>query len=114
MDGSSDLKKNLLAFLLVVGVYTSDIGFQYNMVLSISLALAYGALIFMIFKYIIRNNYAMVPFYTLFIKLYERFVSTDFGNVISYPNENWFMLASLILSIFVMVSLTKKLFNISD
>jgi len=111
---SSDLKKNLLAFLLVVGVYTSDIGFQYNMVLSISLALAYGALIFMIFKYIIRNNYAMAPFYTLFIKLYERFVSTDFGNVISYPNENWFMLASLILSIFVMVSLTKKLFNISD
>ena len=111
---SNDLKKNLLAFLLVVGVYTSDIGFQYDIILSIGLALVYGAVIFMIFKFIIRNNYAMIPFYTLFMKLYERFAITDFGKVVSYPNENWFMLAALLISVFVMISLTKKLFNISD
>jgi len=48
------------------------------------------------------------------MKLYERFAITDFGKVVSYPNENWFMLAALLISVFVMISLTKKLFNISD
>ena len=72
-----------------------------------------GALIFAIFKFIIKNNYAMIPFYTLFIRFYDRFAATDFGAVSSYPNELLFMGLSLILASFVLVSLTKKLFNIT-
>tara|TARA_Y100001968_G_scaffold209581_1_gene192747 strand:- start:1947 stop:5324 length:3378 start_codon:yes stop_codon:yes gene_type:complete len=107
------LRGNILAYILIVAVYTSDLGFQYNIVSSISIALLYGALIFAIFKFIIRNNYAMIPFYTLFMKFYDRFAATDFGAVSSYQNELIFMILSLILATFVMVYLTKKLFNMN-
>ena len=110
---SNDIKGNLIAYLLVVAVFTSDLGFQYNISSSVILALLYGALIFAIFKFIIKNNYAMIPFYTLFIRFYDRFAATDFGAVSSYPNELLFMGLSLILASFVLVSLTKKLFNIT-
>ena len=96
---SNNLRGNLLAYILVVAVFTSDLGFQYNIANSIMLALIYGALIFLIFKFIIKNNYAMVPFYTLFMKFYGRFAATDFGSISSYPNEILFMSLSLILSL---------------
>ena len=108
-----DIKRNILAYILVVAVFTSDLGFQYDIVKSILLALVYGGLIFLIFKFIIKNNYAMIPFYTLFIKFYERFASSDFGAVSSYENEILFMVLSLVLSTLVMVSLTKRLFNMT-
>ena len=38
---------------------------------------------------------------------------TDFGAVSSYQNETVFMMLSLVLATFVMVSLTKKLFNMT-
>ncbi len=110
---SNDIKGNLLAYILVVAVFTGDIGFQYDIVSSIMIALLYGALIFAIFKFIIKNNYAMIPFYTLFMRFYDRFAATDFGTVSSYPNELLFLGLSLILASFVMVSLTKKLFNMN-
>jgi hypothetical protein len=110
---SNDIKGNLLAYILVVAVFTGDIGFQYDIVSSIMIALLYGALIFAIFKFIIKNNYAMIPFYTLFMRFYDRFAATDFGSVSSYPNELLFLGLSLILASFVMVSLTKKLFNMN-
>lgn len=110
---SNNLRGNLLAYILIVAVFTSDLGFQYNISNSIMLALIYGALIFLIFKFIIRNNYAMVPFYTLFMKFYGRFAATDFGSVSSYPNEILFMSLSLILATLIMSLLTKKLFNMT-
>ena len=61
---SNDIKGNLIAYILVVAVFTSDVGFQYDIGSSIMIALLYGALIFAIFKFIIKNNYAMIPFYT--------------------------------------------------
>ena len=94
-------------------MFTSDLGFQYNIANSIMLALIYGALIFLIFKFIIRNNYAMVPFYTLFMKFYGRFAATDFGSISSYPNEILFMSLSLILATLIMSLLTKELFNMT-
>ena len=110
---SNNLRGNLLAYILVVAVFTSDLGFQYNIANSIMLALIYGALIFLIFKFIIRNNYAMVPFYTLFMKFYGRFAATDFGSISSYPNEILFMSLSLILATLIMSLLTKELFNMT-
>ena len=110
---SNDIKGNLLAYILVVAVFTSDVGFQYDIASSIMIALLYGALIFAIFKFIIKNNYAMIPFYTLFMRFYDRFAASDFGAVSSYPNELLFLGLSLILASFVMVSLTKKLFNMN-
>ena len=47
---SNNLRGNLLAYILVVAVFTSDLGFQYNIANSIMLALIYGALIFLIFS----------------------------------------------------------------
>ena len=61
----------------------------------------------------VKNNYAMIPFYTLFMRFYDRFAATDFGAVSSYSNELLFLGLSLILASFVMVSLTKKLFNMN-
>ena len=110
---SNNFRGNLLAYILIVAVFTSDLGFQYNIANSIMLALIYGALIFLIFKFIIRNNYAMVPFYTLFMKFYGRFAATDFGSVSSYPNEILFMSLSLILATLIMCLLTKELFNMN-
>lgn len=110
---SNNFRGNLLAYILIVAVFTSDLGFQYNIANSIMLALIYGALIFLIFKFIIRNNYAMVPFYTLFMKFYGRFAATDFGSVSSYPNEILFMSLSLILATLIMSLLTKELFNMN-
>ena len=110
---SNNFRGNLLAYILIVAVFTSDLGFQYNIANSIMLALIYGALIFLIFKFIIRNNYAMVPFYTLFMKFYGRFAATDFGSVSSYPNEILFMSLSLILATLIMSLLTKELFNMT-
>ena len=110
---SNDIKGNLIAYMLVVAVFTSDIGFQYDIRSSIMIALLYGALIFAIFKFIIKNNYAMIPFYTLFMRFYDRFAASDFGAVSSYSNELLFLGLSLILASFVMVSLTKKLFNMN-
>jgi len=110
---SNDIKGNLFAYILVVAVFTSDIGFQYDIASSIMIALLYGALIFAIFKFIIKNNYAMIPFYTLFMRFYDRFAATDFGAVSSYSNELLLLGLSLILASFVMVSLTKKLFNMN-
>ena len=110
---SNNFRGNLLAYILIVAVFTSDLGFQYNISNSIMLALIYGALIFLIFKFIIRNNYAMVPFYTLFMKFYGRFAATDFGSVSSYPNEILFMSLSLILATLIMSLLTKELFNMT-
>jgi hypothetical protein len=55
----------------------------------------------------------MIPFYTLFLRFFDRFAATDFGAVSSYQNETLFMVLSLVLATFVMVSLTKKLFNMS-
>ena len=110
---SNNFRGNLLAYILIVAVFTSDLGFQYNIANSIMLALIYGALIFLIFKFIIRNNYAMVPFYTLFMKFYGRFAATDFGSVSSYPNEILFMGLSLILATLIMSLLTKELFNMN-
>ena len=110
---SNNFRGNLLAYILIVAVFTSDLGFQYNIANSIMLALIYGALIFLIFKFIIRNNYAMVPFYTLFMKFYGRFAATDFGSVSSYPNEILFMVLSLILATLIMSLLTKELFNMT-
>ena len=109
----SDIKGNVLAYLLIVAVFTADLGFQYDIINSISLAFAYGGIIFLIFKFIIKNNYAMIPFYTLFIRFFERFAATDFGVASSYQNETVFMTISLVLATFVMVSLTKKLFNMT-
>ena len=54
---SNDIKGNLLAYILVVAVFTSDVGFQYDIASSIMIALLYGALIFAIFKFIIKNNF---------------------------------------------------------
>ena len=110
---SNDIKGNLIAYMLVVAVFTSDVGFQYDISSSIMIALLYGALIFAIFKFIIKNNYAMIPFYTLFMRFYDRFAASDFGAVSSYSNELLFLGLSLILASFVMVSLTKKLFNMN-
>ena len=110
---SNNFRGNLLAYILIVAVFTSDLGFQYNIANSIMLALIYGALIFLIFKFIIRNNYAMVPFYTLFVKFYGRFAATDFGSVSSYQNEILFMSLSLILATLIMSLLTKELFNMT-
>jgi len=110
---SNDIKGNLFAYILVVAVFTSDIGFQYDITSSIMIALLYGTLIFAIFKFIIKNNYAMIPFYTLFMRFYDRFAATDFGAVSSYSNELLLLGLSLILASFVMVSLTKKLFNMN-
>ena len=110
---SNNFRGNLLAYILIVAVFTSDLGFQYNIANSIMLALIYGALIFLIFKFIIRNNYAMVPFYTLFMKFYGRFAATDFGSVSSYQNEILFMVLSLILATLIMCLLTKELFNMN-
>ena len=110
---SNDIKGNLIAYILVVAVFTSDIGFQYDIASSIMIALLYGALIFTIFKFIIKNNYAMIPFYTLFMRFYDRFAATDFGAALSYSNELLFLGLSLILASFVMVSLTRKLFNMN-
>ena len=110
---SNDIKGNLIAYMLVVAVFTSDVGFQYDIRSSIMIALLYGALIFAIFKFIIKNNYAMIPFYTLFMRFYDRFAASDFGAVSSYSNELLFLGLSLILASFVMVSLTKKLFNMN-
>ena len=109
----NDIKGNLIAYILVVAVFTSDVGFQYDIASSIMIALLYGALIFAIFKFIIKNNYAMIPFYTLFMRFYDRFAATDFGAVSSYSSELLFLGLSLILASFVMVSLTKKLFNMN-
>ena len=109
----SDIKGNVLAYLLIVAVFTADLGFQYAIINSITLAFAYGGIIFLIFKFIIKNNYAMIPFYTLFLRFFDRFAATDFGAVSSYQNETLFMVLSLVLATFVMVSLTKKLFNMS-
>ena len=67
---SNDIKGNLIAYMLVVAVFTSDVGFQYDIRSSIMIALLYGALIFAIFKFIIKNNYAMIPFYTLFMRFF--------------------------------------------
>ena len=78
---SNDIKGNLIAYMLVVAVFTSDVGFQYDISSSIMIALLYGALIFAIFKFIIKNNYAMIPFYTLFMRFYDRFAASDFGAV---------------------------------
>ena len=110
---SNDIKGNLIAYILVVAVFTGDVGFQYDIASSVMIALLYGALIFAIFKFIIKNNYAMIPFYTLFMRFYDRFAATDFGAVSSYSNEPLFLGLSLILASFVMVSLTKKLFNMN-
>ena len=110
---SNDIKGNLIAYILVVAVFTSDVGFQYDIASSIMIALLYGALIFAIFKFIIKNNYAMIPFYTLFMRFYDRFAASDFGAVSSYSNELLFLGLSLILASFVMVSLTRKLFNMN-
>ena len=110
---SNDIKGNMIAYILVVAVFTSDVGFQYDIASSIMIALLYGALIFAIFKFIIKNNYAMIPFYTLFMRFYDRFAASDFGAVSSYSNELLFLGLSLILASFVMVSLTKKLFNMN-
>tara|TARA_S200000501_G_scaffold278147_1_gene262060 strand:+ start:1610 stop:4957 length:3348 start_codon:yes stop_codon:yes gene_type:complete len=109
-----DIKENVLAYLLIVAVFTGDLGFQYDIVNSISLGFAYGGIIFLIFKFIIKNNYAMIPFYTLFVKFFDRFAATDFGAVSSYQNEALFMVLSLALATFVMVSLTKILFNMTS
>jgi hypothetical protein len=110
---ASDIKGNVLAYLLIVAVFTGDLGFQYNIINSIFIAFFYSGIIFLIFKFIIKNNYAMIPFYTLFIRFFDRFAATDFGAVSSYQNETLFMALSLVLSTFVMVSLTKKLFNMT-
>ena len=109
----NDIKGNVLAYLLIVAVFTGDLGFQYDIANSIFLALAYSGIIFLVFKFIIKNNYAMIPFYTLFMRFYDRFAATDFGAVSSYQNETLFMILSLVLATFVMVSLTKKLFNMT-
>ena len=109
----NDIKGNVIAYILIVAVFTSDVGFQYDIVNSILIAMLYGALIFATFKFIIKNNYAMIPFYTLFMRFYDRFAATDFGAVSSYSNELLFLGLSLILATLVMVSLTKKLFNMN-
>ena len=47
------------------------------------------------------------------MRFYDRFAASDFGAVSSYSNELLFLGLSLILASYVMVSLTKKLFNMN-
>ena len=53
----------------------------------------------------------MIPFYTLFMRFYDRFAASDFGAVSSYSNELLFLI--IINFIFFNGFFDEKLFNMN-
>ena len=111
-DGyASTVKSNIYGVLLVMFVAGGTIEMQYNIGPSLMAITLYSILLFMVYKFIIRNNYMLIPFMVLFEKIIRTFSNNELGAFNSYPNEALFMIVSYLLAIVVWVQLTKFFFD---
>ena len=114
-DGyASTVKSNIYGVLLVMFVYGGTIEMQYNIGPSLMAITLYSTLLFMVYKFIIKNNYMLIPFMVLFDKIIRTFSSNELGAFNSYPNEALFMVASYLVAIVVWVQLTKFFFDADE
>ena len=108
---SNSAKSNIYGILLVMFVYGSAIEIQYNILPSMLLMTIYSVLLFMVYKFIIKNNYMLIPFMVLFSRAITRFAGNEFGSFNSYPNESLLLGVSFVIGTLVWVQLTKFFFD---
>jgi hypothetical protein len=92
-------------------VYGGEIGMQYNIGLSLLLITLYSIVLFMVYKFIIKNNYMLIPFMVLFGRIINTFLNNEFGAFNSYPNEAILLVVSFAIGLVVWVQLTKFFFD---
>ena len=111
-DGfANTVKSNIYGVLLVMFVYGGTIEMQYTIGPSLIAIILYSTLLFLVYKFIIKNNYMLIPFMVLFERIISTFSSNELGAFNSYPNEALFMVASYLVGIVVWVQLTKFFFD---
>ena len=111
-DGySNNIKSNVYGILLVMFVYGGEIGMQYNIGLSLVLITLYSIVLFMIYKFIIKNNYMLIPFMVLFARVINIFAGNELGAFNSYPNETILLGVSYAIGLVVWTQLTKFFFD---
>ena len=111
-DGyANTIKSTLYGILLVMFVYGGEIGMQYNIGLSLLLITLYSIVLFMVYKFIIKNNYMLIPFMVLFGRIINTFSNNEFGAFNSYPNEAILLVVSFAIGLVVWVQLTKFFFD---
>ena len=111
-DGyANTVKSNIYGVLLVMFVYGGTIEMQYTIGPSLIAITLYSTLLFLVYKFIIKNNYMLIPFMVLFGRIISTFSSNELGAFNSYPNEALFMVASYLVGIVVWVQLTKFFFD---
>jgi hypothetical protein len=92
-------------------VYGGEIGMQYNIGLSLVLITLYSIVLFMVYKFIIKNNYMLIPFMVLFARVINIFAGNELGAFNSYPNETILLGVSYAIGIVVWTQLTKFFFD---
>jgi hypothetical protein len=92
-------------------VYGGTIEMQYTIIPSLIAISLYSTLLFLVYKFLIKNNYMLIPFMVLFERIISTFSSNELGTFNSYPNEALYMVASYLLGVVVWVQLTKFFFD---
>jgi len=111
-DGyANTIKSTLYGILLVMFVYGGEIGMQYNIGLSLLLITLYSIVLFMIYKFIVKNNYMLIPFMVLFGSIVNTFSNNECGAFNSYPNEAILLVISFAIGLVVWAQLTKFFFD---
>jgi hypothetical protein len=111
-DGySNNIKSNVYGILLVMFVSGGEIGMQYNIGPSLVLITLYSIVLFMIYKFIIKNNYMLIPFMVLFARAINIFAGNELGAFNSYPNEVILLGVSYTIGLVVWTQLTKFFFD---
>ncbi len=110
-DGyANTIKSNIYGILLVMFVNGGNIEMQYNIIPSLIAITLYSVMLFGVYKFIIKNNYMLIPFMVLFGRIISTFANNELGSFNSYPNESLLLVVSFLLGTIVWVQLTKYFF----
>ena len=109
----NSIKYNLIGFILTMLI----IGFgnftiTYHVLFSIIKVVIYSVGVFMLYKYIIRNNFSIIPFYTVGVYYLNKGLSKgSFFGFNSYNGESIFILMAVVIFGFEFIYLMNFIFD---
>ena len=109
----NSIKYNVIGFILTMLI----IGFgnftiTYHLLFSIIKVVIFSVGVFMLYKYIIRNNFSIIPFYTVGVYYLNKGLSKgSFFGFNSYNGESIFILMAVVIFGFVFIYLMNFIFD---
>ena len=109
----NSIKYNLIGFILtMIIIGFGNFTITYHVLLSIIKVVIYSVGVFMLYKYIIRNNFSIIPFYTVGVYYLNKGLSKgSFFGFDSYTGESIFILMAVLIFGFVFIYLMNFIFD---